>query len=63
MPSAAAVWTVISAPVPFGRAKDSLASSELEIVRSELEQETAEFRTADGTYTFPMACRLYWGSK
>lgn len=63
MPSAAAVWTVISSPVPFGRAQDSLPSSELEIVRSELEQATAEFRAADGTYTFPMACRLYWGSK
>jgi hypothetical protein len=63
MPSAAAVWTVISAPVPFGRALDSLASSEPQIVGSELEQATAEFRTADGTYTFPMACRLFWGSK
>jgi hypothetical protein len=63
MPSAAAVWAVISAPVPFGRALDSLAGSELEAVRSELEQETAEFRAADGTYTFPMAYRLYWGSK
>jgi SAM-dependent methyltransferase len=63
MPSAAAVWTVISAPVPFGRARDSLASSELEIVRRQLEQATAEFRAADGSYTFPMACRLYWGGK
>ncbi len=63
MPSPAAVWTVISAPVPFGRALDSLASSELGIVRSELEQATAEFRAADGSYTFPMACRLFWGSK
>jgi SAM-dependent methyltransferase len=59
-PSAAAV---ISAPVPFGRAHDSLAKGELEIVKSELEQEMAEFRTADGTYTFPVACRLFWGSK
>jgi SAM-dependent methyltransferase len=63
MPSAAAIWAVISAPVPFGRGMDSLAGSELEIVRSELEQATAEFRAADGTYTFPMACRLFWGSK
>ena len=63
MPSAAAVWAVISGPVPFGRALDSLASSELESVRSELEQDSAEFRTADGTYAFPMACRLFWGSK
>jgi hypothetical protein len=63
MPSAAAVWTVTSAPVPFGRALDSLASNELPLVRSELEQATAEFRAADGTYTFPMACRLFWGSK
>jgi SAM-dependent methyltransferase len=60
MPSAAAV---ISAPVPFGQATDSLDSSELEIVRSELEEAMAEFRAADGTYTFPMACRLFWGSK
>lgn len=62
MPSAA-VWAVISAPVPFGRALDSLADSELGAVRSELEQETADFRAADGTYSFPMACRLFWGSK
>jgi SAM-dependent methyltransferase len=63
MPSAAAIWAVISTPVPFGRAIDSLAGHELELVRSELEQETAEFRAADGTYAFPMACRLFWGSK
>ncbi|HTU72772.1 MAG TPA: class I SAM-dependent methyltransferase [Trebonia sp.] len=63
MPSAAAVWAVIAAPVPFGRAMDSLAGSELEAVRRELEQETAEFRAADGSYTFPLACRLFWGSK
>jgi hypothetical protein len=35
----------------------------LQIVRSELERATDEFSAADGTYTFPMACRLYWGSK
>jgi SAM-dependent methyltransferase len=63
MPSAAAVWAVISGPVPFGRSLDSLAGHELEIVRSELEQEVAEFRAADGTLAFPMACRLFWGSK
>jgi len=63
MPSAAAIWTMITGPVPFGRARDSLASDELEIVRGELERATAEFRTGDSTYTFPMACRLYWGSK
>jgi SAM-dependent methyltransferase len=63
MPSAAAVWTVISGPVPFGRALDSMGGSELQTVRLELEQETAEFRAADGSYAFPMACRLYWGSK
>ena len=63
MPSAAAVLAVVSAPVPFGRAWDNLAASEHEKVKSELEQATAEFRTADGTYIFPMACRLYWGSR
>jgi hypothetical protein len=63
MPSAAAVWTVISAPVPFGRALDGLISDEAALVRSELEQATAEFRSADGSYTFSMACRLFWGSK
>ena len=63
MPSAVAAWTVISAPVPFGRALDHLADDEMALVRSELEQATAEFRAADGTYTFPMACRLFWGSK
>jgi SAM-dependent methyltransferase len=63
MSSAAAFWAFASAPVPFGRALDSLAGSELEIVRGELEQVTAEFRGADGSYTFPMACRLFWGTK
>lgn len=63
MPSAAAAWTVISAPVPFGQALDTLAGNETALVRGELEQATAEFRAADGTYTFPMACRLFWGSK
>ncbi len=43
--------------------RDVLLAAPDEIVWSELEQETAEFRPADGTYTFPMACRLYWGSK
>jgi hypothetical protein len=59
-PSAAAV---ISASVAVGRAHDGLAGRELEIVKGELEQETAEFRTADGTCSFPVACRLFWGSK
>jgi SAM-dependent methyltransferase len=63
MPSTAAVWAFASAPVPFGRATDSLTADELEIIRSELEEAAAEFRTADGRYLFPMACRLYWGSK
>lgn len=63
MPSSTVVWTVISAPVPFGRALEGLASGELALVRNELEQATAEFRAADGTYSFPMACRLFWGRK
>ena len=63
MPSAASIWAVISAPVPFGRALDSLVGGELEVVRGELDQVAAEFRAADGSYTFPMACRLFWGSK
>ena len=54
---------MISATVPFGRALDSLAGSELEIFNSELERETAELRSADGSYILPMACRLFWGSK
>jgi SAM-dependent methyltransferase len=63
LPSAAAIWAVATAPVPFGRALDSLADQELETARSELEEAAAEFRAPDGTYTFPMACRLFWGSK
>jgi hypothetical protein len=63
MPLAAAVWAMISAPVPFGRALEALAGDELALVRGELEQATAEVRAAEGTYTFPMACRLFWGSK
>ena len=63
MPSAAAVWAMLSGPVPFGRALDGLDSSERGIVQRELEEATAEFRAADGAYAFPMACRLFWGSK
>jgi SAM-dependent methyltransferase len=63
MPSAAAVWTVISGPVPFGPALDHLSGDGLALVRSELEQATTELRAADGSYRFPMACRLYWGRK
>lgn len=63
MPSAAAVWAVISGPVPFGQALDHLPADRLEIVRGELEQAAAEYRTVDGTYIFPMACRLFWGNK
>jgi len=63
LPSAAAIWAVATAPVPFGRALDSLAAQELETVRVELEEAAAEFRAPDGTYTFPMACRLFWGRK
>ena len=50
-------------PVPSGRALDGLASYERALVRSDLEQATAEFRAAEGTYTFPMACRLFRGSR
>ena len=46
MPSPAAVWTVISAPVPFGRALDGLGDQEPALVRSDLEREMAEFRAA-----------------
>jgi len=63
MPSAAALWMSISGPVPFGQAVDAIASDELEAVRSELEQQAAEFRAADGSYALPMTCRLFWGSK
>ena len=38
MPSAASVWTMISAPVPFGQAVDSPDGNELALVRSELER-------------------------
>jgi hypothetical protein len=63
MPSADAIWTVISAPVPFGRALDGLVGDALALVRGELDLAMAEFRSADGGYTFPMACRLFWGVK
>ncbi|MGH2939634.1 MAG: class I SAM-dependent methyltransferase [Solirubrobacterales bacterium] len=63
LPSADAVWAMISAPVPFGRAMEALAADELALVGSELEQATADARATDGSYAFPMACRLFWGSK
>jgi SAM-dependent methyltransferase len=63
LPSADAVWALISALVPFGRALDALTGDQPALLRNELEQATAEFRAADGSYTFPMACRLFWGSK
>ena len=49
------------APGPDGPG-DRLGRDELEIVRGELERATDEFRAADGSYAFPMACRLYWGA-
>ena len=63
LPSADAVWAVICAPVPFGAALEALAGDELALARGQLEQATTDLRAADGTYTFPMACRLFWGSK
>jgi SAM-dependent methyltransferase len=63
LPSAAAIWAVATAPVPFGRALDSLAARELDAIRGELGEAAAEFRAPDGSYAFPMACRLFWGSK
>jgi hypothetical protein len=47
----------------FGAALETLADDEPALVRSELKQATAEVRAADGGYTFPMACRLFWGRK
>jgi SAM-dependent methyltransferase len=63
VPSADAVWALISAPVPFAAALETLAGDDLALIRSELEQSTADLRAGDGSYTFPMACRLFWGSK
>jgi hypothetical protein len=63
MPPPDAVWTVLSGPVPFGRALEGLDDSELTLVRRELAEATAEFSGPDGTYMFPMAFRLFWGRK
>ncbi|MER5796355.1 class I SAM-dependent methyltransferase [Streptomyces sp. NPDC001980] len=60
LPSATAV---IASPVPFGRAVDSLSSSELDVVKTELGQGADQYRTPEGTYAFPMTCRLYWGNR
>ncbi|MCL2451011.1 MAG: class I SAM-dependent methyltransferase [Polyangiaceae bacterium] len=63
LPSAAALWLCVSEPVPFGQAMSGLAPDELESIRAELEQASAEFRSVDGSYAFPMGCRLFWGNK
>ena len=49
--------------MPIGCREVHRGSHEFALVGSELEQEMAEFRAADGTRTFPTACRLFWGSK
>lgn len=62
-PSADAVWRMVSEPVPFGQALETLAEDERETVRNEVMQAMADLRATDGTYRFPMACRIFWGSK
>lgn len=46
--------------MPIGCREVHRVSHELALVRSELEQEMAAFRAADGTHAFPTACRLFW---
>jgi hypothetical protein len=63
LPSFALVWQIASGPIPFGRAFAALDSAGLSRVRSELEDAVAPYRTEDGAFVFPMACRLFWGRK
>lgn len=63
MPSFDVVWHVATAPVPFAKAFATLDSVGTSRVRSELEDAVSRYRTEDGTFVFPMACRLFWGSK
>ena len=63
LPSFDLVWQVASAPVPFARAFATLDSAGADRVRSELEDAVSRYRTEDGTFVFPMACRLFWGRR
>ena len=63
LPSFDAVWQVASAPVPFARAFAALDSTGTSQVRSELEDAVSPYQAEDGTFVFPMACRLFWGRK
>lgn len=61
LPSFELVWQVASAPIPFARAFAALDSIGTGRVRSELEDAVSPYRTEDGTFVFPMECRLFWG--
>lgn len=63
LPSFDAVWGIATGPVPFAPAFGSLDSDGVSRVRAELEQAVAQYRTGDGAFVFPMACRLFWGRR
>lgn len=63
VPSAAAVWAMISEPVPYGRARENLADDESEAVRDDLLRAIADLRESNGAYRFPIGFRLFWGRK
>lgn len=61
LPSFDVVWQVATGPVPFARAFAALGDATTGRVRSELAEAVSRYRTDDGTFVFPMACRLLWG--
>jgi len=63
LPSFDHVWQIASAPVPFARSFATLDNGGTSRVRSELVDAMSQYRTEDGSFVFPMACRLFWGRK
>lgn len=63
LPSFDLVWQIASAPVPFARAFATLEGAAVDRVRSEMEDAVSRYRTEDGSFAFPMTCRLFWGHK
>ena len=63
LPSADAVWNVVSSPVPFGRALEDLGEAETQQVRAAVLDGLDEYRGDGGGFEFPFACRRFWGRK
>ena len=62
VPSFEVLWMIASGPIPFARAMAALDDAGVAKVRSALEAEVRQYETGNGSYEFPMACRLFVGN-